>query len=57
MSAEELREALLRNQIKLSDDDVQVIKDYFRNKTRSEEIPKNEFIDLMSKTFDRKFDN
>lgn len=48
LSAEELREALAKNEIRLSDDDVKVIKEYFRVKSRTEKISKNAFIELMS---------
>lgn len=34
LSGEELRDALNRNNIKMSDEDVHMIKEYFRNKTR-----------------------
>lgn len=40
----------------MSDDDVASLKSYFRNKTRSEEITKSAWVELMNTTFDRKFD-
>lgn len=42
--------------ITINDDDIMMIKDYFRAKTRSEQIGKTDFIELMNKTFERKFD-
>lgn len=42
--------------ITINDDDIMMIKDYFRAKTRSEEIGKTDFIELMNKNFERKFD-
>jgi len=56
LSAEELRAALARNQITMTDDDVMMIKEYFKNKTRSDQISKQDFITLFSTQFDRKFD-
>ena len=48
LSAEELRTALGKNNIKMSDDDVMMLKEYFRNKNRSEQISKADFVNLMS---------
>ncbi len=56
LSAEELRAALAKNQISMTDDDVMIIKEYFLNKTRSDSITKQDFIALMNTQFDRKFD-
>lgn len=58
LSAEELRDALFNGGkgIKLSEEDIQMIKDYFRAKTRTEQINKNDFLELMSRQFERKFD-
>jgi Ca2+-binding EF-hand superfamily protein len=56
LSAEELRAALAKNQITMTDDDVMIIKEYFLNKTRSDSITKQDFIALMNTQFDRKFD-
>ena len=58
LSAEELRDALHNNGkgFRMTDDDMQMIKDYFRAKTRSEQINKNDFIELLNTQFERKFD-
>ena len=56
LTAEELRAALAKNQISMTDDDVMIIKEYFLNKTRSDSITKQDFIALMNTQFDRKFD-
>ena len=48
LTAEELRAALARNQITMTNDDVLIIKEYFLNKTRSDSITKQDFIALMS---------
>ena len=56
LSAEELKTALNKNNIAMSDEDVQMLKEYFRNKTRSEQISKVDFINLMNTQFERKFD-
>ena len=42
--------------ITINDEDIMMIKDYFRAKTRSEQIGKTDFIELMNKNFERKFD-
>jgi len=56
LSAEELRTALGKNNIRMSDEDVQMLKEYFRNKRRTEQISKSDFIELMNTQFERKFD-
>ena len=57
LSAEELRNALKKNNISLSNDDVLILKDYFYNKYQRHEITKDQFFNLMKKTrFERKFD-
>ena len=48
LSAEELRAALNKNNIVMSDEDVQMLKEYFRNKRRTEQINKADFIELMN---------
>ena len=44
LSAEELRDGLNAAKIKVCDEDLTLIKDYFRAKTRSEAIGRNDFI-------------
>ena len=56
ISAEELRDGLAAAGIRMSDDDVAMIKEYFRVKTRREQINRQDFLTLMSTTFERKFD-
>jgi len=56
ISAEELRSAMAGAGITINDEDIMMIKDYFRAKTRSEQIGKTDFIELMNKNFERKFD-
>ena len=57
LSAEELSKALqLDMNIKLTDDEVQSIKEYFINKHHSSEIRKMDFIDLINTKFERHFD-
>lgn len=63
LSAEELRNALAKNNLSLSPDDVNVLKEYFRNKygakagfNNSAEITKEDFIKMMGTKFDRKYD-
>ena len=56
ISAEELRDGLATAGIRMSDDDVAMIKEYFRVKTRREQINRQDFLTLMSTTFERKFD-
>ncbi len=56
VSAEELGSALNKIGIKVLTDDLIVIKDYFRAKTQHEEVNKTEFIALMNKNYERKFD-
>ena len=56
LSAEELRDALGKNRLSLSPDDVMILKEYFRNKYNSNEIKKEDFINMMETKFDRKFD-
>ena len=66
LSAEELRNALAKNNLSLSPDDVNVLKEYFRvvnNKygannrfNNSNEITKEDFIKMMGTKFDRKYD-
>ena len=58
LSAEELAKALLLDQkIQLSDDEIQVIKEYFKNKHNTLEIKKMDFIDLINTKFERHFDS
>lgn len=56
ISAEELRDGLVKAGIRMSDDDVAMIKEYFRAKTRREQIGKQDFLALLGTTFERKFD-
>ena len=56
ISAEELSSALNKIGIKVLTDDIIVIKDYFRAKTQHAEVNKTEFITLMNKNYERKFD-
>ena len=56
VSAEELRDGLVKAGIRMSDEDVAMIKEYFRAKTRREQIGKQEFLALLGTTFERKFD-
>lgn len=53
LSAEELRDALARNKLTISNEDVQVLKEYFQNKYRSNAISKNDFIDMMETDFNK----
>mmetsp|Transcript_46373 Transcript_46373/g.61418 ORF Transcript_46373/g.61418 Transcript_46373/m.61418 type:complete len:136 (+) Transcript_46373:2589-2996(+) len=56
LSVEELREALSKAGIKIGQDDMAMIRDYFLAKTRTEQINKTDFIELMNTNFERKFD-
>lgn len=57
VSAEELAAGLLSKfQIKLQDDEIRGIKQYFQNKHKSTDIPKSAFVDLLKTTFEKKFD-
>ena len=56
VSAEELRDGLVKAGIRMSDEDVAMIKEYFRAKTRREQIGRQEFLALLGTTFERKFD-
>ena len=42
--------------IELNDDEVLIIKDYFKNKHNTHEIRKMDFVDLMNTKFTRNFD-
>ena len=57
LSAEELRDALGKNNLHLTDDDVLVLKDFFRMKYKSNEIKKEDFIRMMETKFERKFES
>ena len=56
LSVEELKDGLNRAGIKIGDEDTSMIREYFRAKTRYEQINKNDFIELMNTNFERKFD-
>ena len=56
IDVEELRTALSTAQIKIGDDEVQMLREYFKAKTRSEQIKKSDFIALMTTQFERKVD-
>lgn len=53
---EELREGLNKAGIKIGDEDANMMREYFRAKTRTEQINKTDFIELMNTNFERKFD-
>lgn len=53
---EELRDGLLKAGIRIGDEDASMIREYFRAKTRYEQINKTDFIELMNTNFERKFD-
>lgn len=58
LSAEELSKALMKDmKIQLNDDEVLVIKEYFKNKHQSLEIRKLDFIELINTKFERHFDS
>ena len=56
LEPEELRDALAKSNIPLSNEDLAMLREYFRAKTRHEYIVKQDFIDLMNTNFERKFD-
>ena len=56
LSAEELRAALEKHGIPMTDEDVAMIRQYFRNKTGRDTINRQGFIELMSAQFERKCD-
>ena len=51
LDVEELRSALRGAQIAIGDDDAQMLREYFKAKTRSDQIKKSEFIALMTTEF------
>mmetsp|Transcript_32113 Transcript_32113/g.31433 ORF Transcript_32113/g.31433 Transcript_32113/m.31433 type:complete len:84 (+) Transcript_32113:1740-1991(+) len=55
LSTEEIAAAILKDmKIKLEDDEVLVIKEFIKNKYRSNEIRRLEFVELFQTVFDRK---
>ena len=57
LSPDELRDALFKEcKIKMIDDEVKVIKDYFFNKFKSNQISKNDFEKLLNHKFEKKSD-
>ena len=54
LSAEELRDALAKNKIVLSNEDVLALKEHFRIQYRTSEIKKEDFVALMEKKFERR---
>ena len=57
LDVDELRAALKLAKINIDDDDMQILREYFRAKDRSGKIKKADFIALMTTTFERKIDN
>lgn len=57
MSAEELAKGMYQEyQIKMQDDEIKGISQYFINKYKSKEIPKSAFIELLQTKFEKKSD-
>ena len=56
LSAEELQMALNKNKIPTSEEDMLMMKDYFRNRLNQTEISRQDFIKLMNTEFKRVFD-
>lgn len=57
LSAEELRDALEKHAIPMTDEDVAMIRQYFFNRNGKETIDKQGFVKLMSTQFERKCDD
>ena len=56
LSVEELQAAMAKQGINLGIEEVQMMKDYFKNMYGSTEVSKNAFIELLGTKFVREFD-
>jgi len=57
LSAEELANAMLTDYgIKMQEDEIKGIRDYFMNKYKSKEIPNSAFTELLNTKFEKKTD-